>query len=185
MANNIQITKTISLEQYGIKNAKLNYQLSPEELHEITIEKAQGTEVSAGALAVNTGEFTGRSPKDRFIVQDDITKDRVWWGEINIPFSPDLFDALYNKVVNYLSNKEVYVRDCIGCADENYKLNIDLANLNSETKIEVYDVLGKRIHFKMLNNVKSSIIVSNWDSGVYLVKITNDSGTQTKRFVKQ
>jgi len=55
----------------------------------------------------------------------------------------------------------------------NYKLNIDLANLNSETKIEVYDVLGKRIHSKMLNNVKSSIIVSNWDSGVYLVKITN------------
>ena len=67
----------------------------------------------------------------------------------------------------------------------NYKLNIDLANLNSETKIEVYDVLGKRIHSKMLNNVKSSIIVSNWDSGVYLVKITNGSGTQTKRFVKQ
>ncbi|HER40988.1 MAG TPA: phosphoenolpyruvate carboxykinase (ATP), partial [Salinimicrobium catena] len=62
-----QLTKTIALEKYGIKDAQVNYQLSPEELHKITIEKGQGVEAASGALAVNTGEFTGRSPKDRFI----------------------------------------------------------------------------------------------------------------------
>jgi phosphoenolpyruvate carboxykinase (ATP) len=128
MVNHTQITKTIALDDYGIKNAKVRYQLSADELHDITIEKGQGVEVSSGALAVNTGEFTGRSPQDRFIVKDDITKDKVWWGNINIPFEPDAFDKLYDKVVNYLSEKEVFVRDCFACADPNYKLNIRVIN---------------------------------------------------------
>jgi phosphoenolpyruvate carboxykinase (ATP) len=123
-----QITKTIALEKYGIKNSRVQYQLSPEELHNITIEKGQGVESSSGALAVNTGEFTGRSPKDRFIVEDDITKDKVWWGDINIPFDPEKFDALYEKVVDYLSEKEVFARDSYACADDEYRLNIRVIN---------------------------------------------------------
>ena len=126
MVDNTQSTKTISLEQYGIKNAKVNYQLSPNQLHNKTISNNQGVEASSGALAVNTGEFTGRSPKDRFIVKDDITKDRVWWGNINIPFESDKFEALYKKVTAYLSEKELYVRDSCACADVNYKTNIRL-----------------------------------------------------------
>ena len=128
MVGNTKTTKSISLDQYGIKNAKVNYQLSPDQLQDITIANGQGTEVSSGTLAVNTGEFTGRSPKDRFIVKDDITKDRVWWGNINIPFEADKFDKLYNKVVNYLSEKEVFVRDSYACADANYKTDIRVVN---------------------------------------------------------
>ncbi|TWO33806.1 phosphoenolpyruvate carboxykinase (ATP) [Seonamhaeicola sediminis] len=121
-------SNTVSLESYGIKNAKIKYQLSPKQLHDISIEKGLGVEVSSGALAVNTGEFTGRSPKDRFIVKDNITKDLVWWGDVNIPFETDKFDKLYNKVVYYLSNKEVFVRDCYACADPNYRLNLRVIN---------------------------------------------------------
>ncbi|MBC3845442.1 phosphoenolpyruvate carboxykinase (ATP) [Winogradskyella echinorum] len=128
MVNHTQSTKTISLDQYGIKNAKVNYQLSSEQLHAETIAKGQGVEASSGALAVNTGEFTGRSPMDRFIVKDDITKDKIWWGNINIPFESDKFQKLYDKVVDYLSEKEVYVRDSYACADEDYKLNIRVIN---------------------------------------------------------
>lgn len=128
MATNAQITKSISLEKYGISNAKAHYQLSSDELHHITIEKGQGVEVNSEALAINTGKFTGRSPKDRFIVKDDITADRIWWGGINIPFDSSNFEKLYNKVTDYLSNKEVFVRDCYACADENYKLNIRVIN---------------------------------------------------------
>lgn len=124
MANYNQFTKTISLEKYGIKNVNVNYQLSPEELHDIAIKNEQGIEASSGALAVNTGEFTGRSPKDRFIVKDDVTEDRVWWGPVNIPFESDAFEKLYNKVSNYLSNKNIYVRDCYACADKGYQTNI-------------------------------------------------------------
>jgi len=128
MANYNQITKTISLEKYGIKNADVKYQLSPDELHDIAIKKGQAVEASSGALAVNTGKFTGRSPQDRFIVKDELTKDLVWWGNVNIPFDSDKFKSLYDKVVDYLSNKEVFVRDCYACADKDYQLNIRVIN---------------------------------------------------------
>ena len=128
MVDNTQVTKTISLEDYGIKNARVHYQLSPEELQKKTIELGQGVESSFGALAVNTGEFTGRSPKDRFIVKDEITEDKVWWGDINIPFDPEKFDSLYNKVTNYLGDKEIFARDAYACADDNYRLNIRVIN---------------------------------------------------------
>ncbi|MGJ8745477.1 phosphoenolpyruvate carboxykinase (ATP) [Polaribacter sp.] len=119
-----QKTKSISLDALGIKNATIRYQLTSNELHAETLQKEQGTESSLGAISVNTGEFTGRSPQDRFIVKDEVTKDKVWWSDINIPFDADKFDKLYNKVTDYLSNKEIFVRDSYACADENYKLNI-------------------------------------------------------------
>ena len=123
-----KVAKTISLKKYGIDTENVHYQLSSDELHKITLEKGMGKEASSGALAVDTGEFTGRSPQDRFIVKDAITEDKVWWGNINIPFEPNAFDALYDKVTNYLKNKEVYVRDSYACADEEYKLNIRVIN---------------------------------------------------------
>ena len=71
MKDSASATKSISLKTYGITHDNINYQLSPDELHDITIELGMGKEASSGALAVNTGEFTGRSPMDRFIVKDD------------------------------------------------------------------------------------------------------------------
>ncbi|MBW8201859.1 phosphoenolpyruvate carboxykinase (ATP), partial [Flagellimonas abyssi] len=70
-----------SLEKLNLNPNNIHYQLSPEELQDITVDNGRGKEASSGALAVNTGEFTGRSPKDRFIVKDDITKDKIWWGD--------------------------------------------------------------------------------------------------------
>src|SRR5699024_6068966 len=75
-----------------------------------------------------TGAFTGRSPKDRFIVADEVTKEKVWWGDINIPFAANKFDALYDKVVDYLSDRDVYVRDSYACAADDYRLNIRVIN---------------------------------------------------------
>ena len=124
MDTNTFFTKSISLEKLGIENAKIQYQLTPDELHDLTIASGEGMENSTGALAINTGTFTGRSPQDRFIVKDSITEDKVWWGKVNIPFEPAAFDALYKKVTAHLSNKEVFVRDAYVCANANYKLNV-------------------------------------------------------------
>ncbi|MFD2099838.1 phosphoenolpyruvate carboxykinase (ATP) [Flagellimonas iocasae] len=128
MKDSDSITKTISLTPYGITHDNFQYQLSPDELHELTLENGFGKEASSGALAVNTGEFTGRSPKDRFIVKDAITEDKIWWGNINIPFESEKFDALYDKVIDYLNSKELYVRDCYACADPSYRMNLRVIN---------------------------------------------------------
>ena len=99
-----------------------------EKLRKQAILNEGAIELKSGALSVSTGEFTGRSPLDRFIVKDAITEDKIWWGDINIPFDSNKFDKLYDKVVNYLSDKEVYARDCYACADDNYRLNITSQN---------------------------------------------------------
>ncbi len=118
------IMKTRDLTQYGLKDTNAHWNLSPEELQAITVEKGMGKETANGTLAINTGKFTGRSPQDRFIVKDDYTKDRVWWGKTNKAISPENFDYLQSEITNYLSGKEIYVRDAYVCADPEYKTNV-------------------------------------------------------------
>lgn len=113
-----------ALEKYRIKNAEALWNLKSEDLETISIENDMATLSDLGAMSVNTGEFTGRSPKDRFIVEDDVTKDAVWWGNINIKFDADKFDKLYTKVGDFLGGKKLYVRDVYACADDRYKMKI-------------------------------------------------------------
>lgn len=100
------------------------YQLNVVRLVEEALNNEEGTLADTGALAVDTGKFTGRSPKDRFIVVDGVTCDEVWWGDINIKFDPEHFDVLLHKVTEHLNQKKYYVRDAYACADEAYKTTI-------------------------------------------------------------
>ena len=114
--------KTRDLTKYGLTDTKAHWNLEPEELQRITIEKGMGKETANGTLAINTGKYTGRSPQDRFIVKDDYTDKRVWWGKTNKAISPENFDYLQSEIENYLSGKEIYVRDAYVCADPDRKL---------------------------------------------------------------
>lgn len=117
--------KNASIANIGLGNVAAAYwNLTPAELVEETLDRGEGVLCDNGALAIDTGEFTGRSPKDKFCVYDEITKDSIWWGDINIKFDPAKFDALYNRVTAYLGGKEVYVRDSYACADPKYRLNV-------------------------------------------------------------
>jgi len=100
------------------------YQLNPTELIEEALKRDEGILADTGALAIDTGEFTGRSPQDRFIVEDDITRNTVWWGKVNIKFDIDKFDALLQKVTAYLTNRDIFVRDSCACANEKYHIDI-------------------------------------------------------------
>jgi phosphoenolpyruvate carboxykinase (ATP) len=121
-----------NLETIGIKNTRNQYwNITPEELIEETIKRGEGVLSDTGALAVDTGEFTGRSPKDKFIVKDAITRDAVDWDSaFNQPIEPFVFDALYARITAYLGGKDVFVRDCIACAHPDYKLNVRVVTEN-------------------------------------------------------
>ncbi len=117
--------KDATLADLGIRNvADAYWNLSPAELIEETIVRGEGVLTDTGALGVDTGKFTGRSPKDKFIVCDSITENAVWWGDINIKFDAGKFDRLYQRVTAYLQDKTVYVRDAYACADPAYRLSI-------------------------------------------------------------
>ena len=118
----------VNLSDLGINVGVAHWNLSPEELVKKTLALDQGVLNDTGALCVDTGKFTGRSPKDKFTVKDAITEHSVDWGDVNIPFSPEAFDKLYNKVCAYMEGKEVWVRDSYACADPAYRLNIRVIN---------------------------------------------------------
>jgi phosphoenolpyruvate carboxykinase (ATP) len=113
------------LENIGIRNSGTQFwNLTPEELIEETIRRKQGVLNDTGALAVDTGEFTGRAPKDKYIVKDAYTEHAVDWGGFNNAVTPEVFDNLYNKVTSYFEGKDLFVRDCVACADIDYRLNV-------------------------------------------------------------
>jgi len=109
----------------ALDKVKIHTNLAPASLIEKSITTGEGKLNSSGALVVNTGKFTGRSPLDRFIVKDDITKDEVHWGDINFPISQNHYKGLYDKVINHLNaQEEIYSRDAFACANEDYRLNV-------------------------------------------------------------
>lgn len=123
--------KQLDLSYLNLNAKTVKYQLSVAELVEDAIKNGEGTLADSGALAIDTGKFTGRSPKDRFIVCDELTENSVWWGDINIKFGPLHFDILFNKLVAHLNSKEIYVRDAYACADENYRTSIRVITENA------------------------------------------------------
>ncbi len=118
--NNANLNDSIGLTNLG----NVFWNLTPAELVEDTILNGQGVLTETGAIAIETGEFTGRSPKDRFVVFDEKTENTVWWGDVNIKFSKEKFKSLYSRMQAYLTDKDVYVRDAYACADESHRLNI-------------------------------------------------------------
>ena len=102
--------------------------LTPAALVEHALRRGEGTLTDTGALMADTGAFTGRSPKDRFVVRDENTDGSVWWGDINIAFDPAKFEQLHEKVVNYLADKEVFVREAYAGANPDYQLKLRVVN---------------------------------------------------------
>lgn len=120
---------------------KIHYQISPDQLVRDTIRTGDGVLNDTGALVIHTGEFTGRSPKDKFIVKDSITADTIHWNEFNIPIDAKYFDIVYDKVMQYLDRQdEVWVRDCYACADPRYRLNIRVINEKPWNNLFAYNM---------------------------------------------
>lgn len=112
-----------------IYGSNTQMQLSVPQLVEKVLNRNEGSLTSTGAVVATTGKYTGRSPKDKFIVEEDISKDKIDWGTVNSPISEDVFERLYDKVLNYLENKdEIFVFKGFAGADEKYQLPIQVIN---------------------------------------------------------
>ncbi|OJW72122.1 MAG: phosphoenolpyruvate carboxykinase (ATP) [Candidatus Amoebophilus sp. 36-38] len=113
------------LKETGLDTVKeIYWQLTIPELVEHTIRNSEGVLSAEGALVCHTGKFTGRSPQDKFIVEDKETKDTVWWGPINNAFDSQKFDALYKKAIDFLQDKKLYIRDAYVSALPEYRLSL-------------------------------------------------------------
>ena len=113
--------ETYGIETLGIVNPTAVYRnLTPAQLTEHALRRGEGTLSNKGALVVKTGKYTGRSANDKFIVDSQGVHDDIAWGKVNKPISQERFNALYEKVVAYLQNREVFLFDGFAGADTKY-----------------------------------------------------------------
>ena len=131
-----------ALSSLGLSESiNCHYQLSSAELTEQALLRGEGVINNTGALCINTGEFTGRSPQDKFIVKDGITTSTVNWNNFNIPIEEKYFLQLRQKMITYLDKKgELWMRDAYACADENYRLNIRVINDQPSANLFAYNM---------------------------------------------
>lgn len=138
------------LDAYGIKEASNVYwNLTPPELIEKALAREEGALTETGALACDTGTFTGRSPKDRFIVKDAKTAEAVWWGDINLPYDPQDFQALKEAMISNLKGRELYVRDAYAGADKHYRLKLRVINTLAWQNLFCYNMFLRPKKYKL------------------------------------
>ena len=118
----------------------LHYQLSPSTLAEQCVNRKEGVYNDTGALVIETGKFTGRSPKDKFTVKDSITENSVDWNAFNQAFEVKYFDGLLSKMMEHLRNKELWIRDSFACADQNYRISIRTINEDPSSNLFAYNM---------------------------------------------
>ncbi|GBE20994.1 phosphoenolpyruvate carboxykinase [ATP] [bacterium BMS3Bbin01] len=113
------------LSPHGIEpRNEVFWDLSTPVLVEHTLEQGLGVLAHRGPLVVSTVPYTGRSPKDKFIVRDPQTEGDIWWGDVNHPIEPDVYDALYARVTEHLAERNLYIQDLYAGADPQYRLAV-------------------------------------------------------------
>ncbi|WP_340105688.1 phosphoenolpyruvate carboxykinase (ATP) [Rhodohalobacter sp. 8-1] len=119
----------IGLDDLGLENAKTVYwNLNPSQLYELALEKGEAILTDKMAIRILTGKYTGRSPQDKFIVDEPTTSDSIDWGDVNQPVSEEVFDNLHKKMTDYLADKDLFVKDLYAGADPDYRLNVRIVS---------------------------------------------------------
>lgn len=117
-----------SIESISARTAKTYHNLSTAALIQAAVARGEGMLTAQGALSVTTGKYTGRSPKDRFIASDRTSKEEIDWGPVNQPIDPSNFDRLYQRVLNYLEDRDLFVFDGFAGASSEFRLPIRVIN---------------------------------------------------------
>ncbi len=113
------------LENHGLTNLHETYwNLRRAALYEEIVFRGEGKISQGGAMVVNTGKHTARSPNDKYIVRESSTDTQVWWGEYNRPLGPENFSGLFDRLQAFLQGKDIFVQDCFVCADEEQRVPI-------------------------------------------------------------
>ena len=113
------------LDRQGLHHlGAVHWNASMPVLYERAVHRGEGEVVAGGGFSANTGKFTGRTPRDKYIVEEPGTKDTVWWGKVNQAVSPERFDSLHQRMLAYLQGRELFVQDLYAGADPAYRLPV-------------------------------------------------------------
>lgn len=151
--------ETYGLEKSGIINTKAIYRnLSPAELIEHALRRGEGKLSNTGALVVKTGKYTGRSAKDKFIVDTPAVHDEIAWGNVNRPIEESKFNALKAKIISYLQGKEIFIFDGFAGGDDKYKQSFRIINEFASQNLFIHQLL-RRPTTEQLDNFKQDYTI--------------------------
>ena len=133
--------ETYGIEKLGINPSAVYRNLTPAQLTEAALRRGEGSLSNTGALVVTTGKYTGRSPKDKFIVDTDGIHNEIAWGNVNRPISRESFNSIKSKMINYLNGKEVFIFDGYAGADKNYTQKFRVINELASQNMFIHQLL--------------------------------------------
>ena len=125
------------IARYGVDNHGLedvetvHWNHPAPQLYEAALRRGEGVLSADGGLVTKTGEYTGRSPADKFVVEEPTSRNDIWWGSINQPISPENFDVVHERIGAYLQNREVFVQDCYAGADPEFRIAVRIVTENA------------------------------------------------------
>ena len=124
----IGVERSHHLDCAGIRTDRAKWNLSMAALYEEAVRKQEGVIAAGGSLVCRTGQHTGRSPNDKFIVREASSEGNIGWGKVNQPMQQAHWDALHQDMLHSLGGKELYVLDCYAGADAAYRLPVRIVN---------------------------------------------------------
>ncbi len=150
------------LGQMGIKNIReVYYNYGTPALYEQSVKRREGLIAHLGPLVVRTGNHTGRSPNDKFIVKETSSEKKIWWGKVNRSIDEFHFNRIYDKMMAYIQGKELYVEDCYACADPKYKLPIRIITETAWHNLFVRNMFLRYKNEKELAKHKTEFTIIN------------------------
>ena len=133
---------TVDLSQYGIQVTNVLRNAQPSVLYEQAMARGEGEIVSTGALAARSGEKTGRSPKDKRIVDEPSTTDDIWWGDVNIRLSEKTFEVNRQRAIDFLNTRDqIYVVDGLAGWDPKHQIKVRIICLNAYHALFMHNML--------------------------------------------
>lgn len=126
------LASNYGLENHGLKHLRRVYwNLPTEALYEEAVFRSEGRICHRGPFIVDTGKHTARAASDKFVVRENTTENKIWWGEYNRPFNPESFGILFTRLQGYLQGRDLFVQDCLAGADPDYQMPIRIITLRA------------------------------------------------------
>ncbi|HJM82073.1 MAG TPA: phosphoenolpyruvate carboxykinase (ATP) [Nitrospinota bacterium] len=160
MSKNSKVS--LELAEIGFRNIlNIHRNLSSAALIEEAVKREEGMLSHGGAFITKTGKYTGRSPKDRFVVKEASSKDQLWWGEVNQPISEEKFDSLFLRLLSYWQGRDLFLQDCYVGADKNYRLPLRVITEDAWHSMFARNMFIRITDSNMLENHKPKFTVIN------------------------
>ncbi|MBX3000072.1 MAG: phosphoenolpyruvate carboxykinase (ATP) [Caldilineaceae bacterium] len=169
------------IENHGITNAETVYwNLPTPMLYEEAIRRREGALTHLGPLVIRTGDHTGRSPNDRFVVKESATQDDLWWGKINSPFDQTKFDDLFRRMRSYSQHRDLFVFDGYVGADERYRRKVRVIAEKASLVLFARNMFIREFNGEKLRAFKPDFTVIDMPS---FHAIAEEDGTRSQTFI--